>query len=100
VFGAELSVPSTRAEVVGAQKFPSPHCKFIFPIPREDINMQSVWMFANTTIQQWNPCIFDLQMKSIPKILMAINEKNGWTDMLGSVDFMYWTCKITWPILW
>jgi hypothetical protein len=52
----------------------------------EDTTIKSVRLFAKTII-----CVFDPEyLRSLNEEDTAMNEKRGWSGMLGSIDCMHW----------
>jgi hypothetical protein len=60
----------------------------------EDTTIQLDQMFANTMVRLFGPVYLWSPNEEDTKKLMAINEKRGWSGMLGSVDCMHWTWRI------
>ncbi|KAK1615343.1 hypothetical protein QYE76_020860 [Lolium multiflorum] len=59
----------------------------------EDTTSESVRMFARLIIKLFGSTYLRAPNEDDTKRLMEINEKTGWSGMLGSLDCLHWTWK-------
>jgi hypothetical protein len=68
----------------------------------EDTTTKSMRRFARMIIKLYGPTYLQAPNEEDTKRLMEENEKRGWPEMLGSVDYMHWTwknCPKAWHVL-